>query len=230
VVNEDGTTNEGGEGPAGATFGGGGVWMGQVAQAPMSVAIVGLPDDGIDSTVGAPPPPTPANPAPTPPVMEPEPPKSEPAPIPPTEPPPPPPPPPAPAEGSISLCKSFTNARASCGSTQDVYGSVYANWTAPNGTLGLGQLPRDGQYRAGGVFSMVMCGRLPKAASYRFELYAPPDVGASLFLNCGLKASIDFTGPRQISILEVPEEDITGVRLRCLATKDKIPIWCALRI
>lgn len=217
AVNEDGSTNAGADGPAGATFGDGGVWMGQVAQAPMTVAIVGLPDDGIDAAVVAP-------------AVVPAPPTSAPAPTPPGEPPTPPPPAPVPPAGSVLPSTTFPPVSETCGATRSAFANVYANWSAPNVTRGLAHLPRNGQYVLGDVGSIVMSVQLPRSSSYKFEIYAPAGVAVSLFLNCVIKASIELTGPREATVVEVPAEDITSIRMRYLSNHEGIPVWCAMRI
>lgn len=132
----------------------------------------------------------------------------------------------------VRTCSNWTmqNASTSCGSTESYWRTCYANWPQPNGSTGIAALPRDGQYLRGEVMSLVMCGGLAPGKDYKLELTAPAGVGASAFVNCGAVAHVQFEGPRTITVTVRPEDGEGSLRVRFLATVDKIPIWVAVRV
>lgn len=218
---------QGAEGPAGPAFGEG-VWFGLSAMAPMSVAIVGLPDDGIDSTVGAPGSgvaPTPKPPPPKPPPLPQDPP-------PPPEPEPEPgPPKPAPA-GRVTLCRKMNR------SPRDFCDASNSNWSTT-------QVHKMGAHRVGKAYgistlsqydntawwrhNLVLCASFTSGAVFSYEFTAPSGIIANFKINCNLEKSFEDVGGTARGTF-VGKGGNTTLSVLLIGKSKRIPVWFAMTI
>lgn len=225
---------DGTAGAVGAAFGEG-VWIGDPNKAAMSVAIVGLPDDGIDSKVGTviplkpTPPPVKPPPLPTTPPPSGEPPSGGTTP-PSGEPPKPPSPPPEPlGNGTLTLCTQMTySAKDACDSNRNIWGSVeiyrgvrvheaYAAsaFIRPNNT-------------AWWKNSAVLCGTLTHNAEYRVEFTVPGGLIAHFKVGCRSIIGTDNVGGTFHKTFVARGSDEISVLL--IPRAMKIPVWFTLRV
>lgn len=204
-------SNRGTAGPAGKSFGEG-VFFGTTATAGPTVAIVGLADDGIDSTVGV------AAPTPKPPV---------------TSVPVVPPPQPAPdaGPGTVTLCSSTTrlgDVKRSCGSNVNAWSNsfIYPGANGPNGSKGISLF-----YKANNTAwwpnSLVLCSSFTQGASYTVELTTPGQVSAQLFVNCAVSLVSEGGTTRTTFVANTAN---TSLRVRFYGQAQKIPVWFAVVI
>lgn len=210
---------QGAAGPAGPMFGEG-VWFGQIAAAPMSVAIVGLPDDGIDSPVGAPDagiPPTPKPPPPKPDPLPQDPPK-----------PPEPEPPPVPVDGKCVPCTKINrNPRDFCDGNWSTWGTTYVHNMGKHKVgkaFGISNLPCANN-TANWPHNMVFCGTFTRGAEFSYEFTAPAGILVQLKFGCAQQVTFDGTGgTHRGTFIGNPDRSIT---VRMVGKSKKIPMWFA---
>lgn len=228
---DDGTDEATGQGTAGAQglMFGEGVWIGTPQAASMSIAIVGLADDGIDGIMPAPPPvvppPPPSIPSPPLPVDLPkpvEPPKPEDPPKP-VE-----PPKPVPA-GTATLCTRQPNdVRKTCNANNTIWSVSYIFKGVKVGAALATSTFHRANNTAWWPHNLVFCGTYTNNASYRAEFTVPAGIIGIYSINCGTKVNIDGVGGTRTFNFTGKWSDEHSVKL--VGKSQKIPVWFALSV
>ena len=222
---DDGTDEATGQGTAGAQglMFGEGVWIGTPQTASMSVAIVGLADDGIDGIMPAAPggggTGQPSTPAPPPSIPSPPLPVDPPKPVPPT---------PVPA-GSITLCTRQPNdVSRTCNANNKWWAVSYIFKGVKVGrALATSTFHRPNN-TAWWPHGLVFCGTYTNNANYRAEFTVPAGIIGSYYINCGTKANIDGVGGTKTFNFTGKWSDEHSVKL--VGKSQKIPVWFALSV
>lgn len=210
----DGTGGATGQGTAGAQglMFGEGVWIGTPQTASMSVAIVGLADDGIDGNMPTPPAPSPSIPSPPLPM---DPPK----PVPPT---------PVPA-GTTTLCTRQPNdVRKTCNANNTIWSVSYIFKGVKVGAALATSTFHRANNTAWWPHNLVFCGTYTNNASYRAEFTVPAGIIGIYSINCGAKVNIDGVGGTKTFNFTGKWSDEHSVKL--VGKSKKIPVWFALSV
>lgn len=215
-----GKDSQGTPGAQGPAFGDG-VWFGQTSEAPSSVAIVGLPDDGIASNVGVPgtgvlPNPKPA-PGPPPPLPE--------------DPPKPPEPEPAPGPGTVTLCRKINSSpRNHCDGNKSHWS---VSCVIKGGAIRVG--PAWGistlcsyNNTAWWPHCLHFCGTFTRGASFSYEFTVPAGIIALFRRGCTVIHNVDGTGGTFRGTLE--GSALNNMNVKMIGKTKKIPVWFALVI